>query len=182
MTEIRVFPVWLRLLCSIFLLGVSLVRSEQLNTIEGQVFIRTNSGETIKLSLVTVLFFDEKTFSADLQKKREDALKVEEYYDPLKVIAQDSYNSELTKDKESREARDAANFLREIKAKADYTRSAKYLLGNLPQPLQSIKTDADGKFTFKATSGSYVLVAATNRATGARAVGSQAFPITESYY
>lgn len=61
---------------------------------------------------------------------------------------------------------EAREGLSEITSKAAYTRSAQYYFSDLPEAVQATKTDADGRFIFKAPSGSYVLVAESNRNAG----------------
>ena len=53
-----------------------------------------------------------------------------------------------------------------FRSAADYTMSADYYFSDLPEPLQTTKTDADGKFSFKVPSGSYVVAAFSNRKVG----------------
>jgi hypothetical protein len=63
------------------------------DTIEGQVFIRTEGGETLKLSLVDVLLFDQKVMTDDLEKKRKAAVPIGEYLLPLERRADDAYKT-----------------------------------------------------------------------------------------
>ena len=114
-----------------------------MQTIEGQVFIRTRGAETFKLSLVDVLIFERKVIEADLDRKRKVALPLFDYLQHAETS-----NSR------------ASGIM------ADYTMSADYFFSDLPEPLQISKTDADGKFSFKVSSGSYVLAAASSRNVG----------------
>ena len=68
-------------------LAVASARAQDLRTIEGQIFIRTKGGESIKLSLVDVLLFDEKVITANLEAKRKLAKPIEDYFLPLQKIA-----------------------------------------------------------------------------------------------
>ena len=163
--------------------------AEDAKTIDGQVFITTQGGETIKLSLVEVILFDEKTITDNMQKKIEAAKPICEYLQGLETpfeenleIAQDVENAAkddadqntspaalaraLAEEKIARahmdtvKARIAYDMARGL---ADYTHSSSYYFGKLPTLLQSIKTDADGKFAFQVPPGRYVLVARATR-------------------
>ena len=68
-------------LAAVLVLAVSSF-AEKTKTITGQVFIRTKGGETIKLSLVEVLIFDEKTIAEHLEKKHNTAAPIDQYFRP----------------------------------------------------------------------------------------------------
>ena len=203
-------------------------RSEDMWTIEGQVFVRTKGAETIKLSLVDVQLFDAKAISEDVEKKRKAAEPIYESLQPILKMAEGKetdakkerdrarkveYDILLNKSAISRKAilpyveegtelwrtltemkgtkalgnveadqiktavaeavtrreeawRVAAGVVSEITGKVGYLSSALYYFKDLPEPIQTTKSDADGKFSFKAPSGSYVLAAVSRRQTG----------------
>ena len=165
-----------------------------MRTIEGQIFVRTQGAETIKLSLVDVLLFDEGVIAQDLEAKRNVAKPIYEGLQPYVKAAEKKEDAakEVRKAAEKAEhdaggryeaheawlkafnaESKAVDEWRNIRGKADYTHSALYYFSDLPAAVQTTKTDADGKFSFKVPSGSYVLVAASSRRTGKE---------TESYY
>ena len=69
----------------------------------------------------------------------------------------------------------------QIAGKADFPHSTLFYFNKLPAPSQITKTDAEGKFSFKVPSGSYVLVAASSRTVGIDA-GGAVVPEKEPYY
>lgn len=149
-------------------------RGEDLRTIEGQIFIRTKGGENVKLSLVDVLLFDEKVIAANLDAKRKVAEPIYEALQPLVKAARKKYDDAIkASDFLHPLERQAGDAWENILGKADYAHSALYYFSDLPAALQTTKTDADGKFSFKITSASYVLVAASRRSAGKE---------TESYH
>lgn len=147
-----------------------------MRTIEGQVFIRTKGAETFKLSSVDVLIFDRKVIEGNLEKKRAIAQPLYDYLQPFVKQAEEE-NDRAYKARVAAIGKDdfdkifeAELKVREKKAKlndaANYTMSADYYFGDLPEALQMTKTDADGKFSFKVPSGSYVLAAFSSRKVG----------------
>ena len=160
-------------------------KRDVLRTIEGQTFIRTRGAETFKLSLVDVWLYDEEALQTYLDEKRKLARPLYEYLRPFVKQAEEecsragkvmsdaigSRGDEFTK------ASDAYSRIRktqdELTDAANYTMSAAYYFRGRPQPLQMTKTDADGKFSFKVSSSSYVLAAFSTRKVGKE---------TEEYY
>ena len=158
--------------------------AEEMRTIEGQVFIRTQGAETIKLSLVEVQLFDEKSMAAAVERKRKAAVSIDEYFQLMKREAAeaerhaedankraqrlDPFSDGTTAIKKAAVRAHIVAGFRSIDAeeKAYYPRSADYYFSGLPKPLQTTKTDADGKFVFKMPIGSYVLAAISSRETG----------------
>jgi hypothetical protein len=265
--------------------------ADQTRTIDGQIFIRTEGGENIKLSLVNVGLFDQKAILQHLDDKSKGAAPVVAYFEPLlkeaeeakrladaaddlagkadtavelasinktdasaevqaaidAVGTEDKTDSPLAKvareagipidddlapiskhlketedaasdaikrakdrtggnstdsdqdpvtaansavDTAVKEIKDAAEKLSEkasaisaeVSNRATYPLSAIYYCSDLPEPQQTTKTDADGKFTFKVPSGAYVLVATSSRNAGVDVIGDESFPRKEFYY
>ena len=166
-------------------------QAEDMRTIEGQVFIRTKGGDNIKLSLVDILLFDGKVLAENLQAKRLVAEPIHDALQPQVKAAKKKWDE--TKQAVDRAASSAArNLAREasgkayheylqLSGKADYAHSTFFYFNNLPAPSQGTKTDAEGKFSFKVPSGSYVLVAASSRTVGIDA-GGTVVPEKEPYY
>ena len=156
-------------------------------TIDGQVFIRTKGGESIKLSLVDVLLYDEKTIVLHLENKRKVAEPLFEEWRPLEKEAKDIYERAKTNEEQVRKryfadilnpqlkvewkktqdvVLSAARSFDEVRAASAYTRSASYYFEGLPRAVQTAKTDADGKFSFQVPSGSYMVAAFSTRHAG----------------
>ena len=70
----------------------------------GQIFIRTEGGETIKLSLVEVALFDAKVIEQDFKAKQDTAQPILEYFQPLQ--------------KQAEEAKDQADKAKDLAGKA----------------------------------------------------------------
>jgi hypothetical protein len=193
------------LLFTICVCGLTIARAEDSVKLTGQVFIRTNGGDSIKLSLVEVDLFDEKVIDDDLAGKRKASGPLFDTLSPLaKKLSDEADAAQKTADAASSAATaaigtdgfDAASqeemktgaVANKASAARDkvlgalcYLESTFYLFSNLPKPLQVTKTDADGKFAFDVPRGSYVLVASSSRNAGAEVIGDSAIPKTEYY-
>ena len=150
-----------------------------MRTIEGQIFIRTKGAETVKLSLVEVQLFDVKAIVEDMESKRKAAASIDGYLQALNHEATEAerHAEEVYKRLSSAGQTDAIDAaaaahteagLRsiDVQEKAYYPRSADYYFSDLPKPLQTTKTDADGKFAFQIPVGSYALAAISSREAG----------------
>ena len=180
---------WRSVLCFVVacILAVFNARAEDTRTIEGQIFIRTRGAANFKLSLVDVLLFDAEFLSKNLDEKRSKAEPLRKYIEMLEEAAHAAWNHRgkvreaayevmmkdvLNKHLEAawnKAKRDEENALIEwdrLQNKITFLSSPYYLLTRLPKPLQSSKTDADGKFTFKVPNGKYALVAQSSRNAG----------------
>lgn len=156
-------------------------------TLDGQVFIRTKGGESIKLSLVDVLLFEQQAIDAHLENKRKATEPLLEELQPFAKEAEDKYERikadedrvrkryfaaildkqlEAEWHKASDAVIGAARAWDEARAATAYTRSAEYYFEGLPLVLQTTKTDADGKFSFQIPSGSYIAAALSTRHAG----------------
>ena len=155
--------------CVIALIIAS-ARAEDLRTIDGQIFVRTQGAETIKLSLVEIQLFDLKAIADDVEMKR---MAAEPIYEALQPFVKEAEQLE----KEAKEAMDrgsngvetwskAIGDSLKIRGMAAYPHTGLYYFSHLPNSLQTTKTDADGTFTFKVPNGSYVLAAASSRRAG----------------
>lgn len=166
---------------------MSNVRAEDVHTIDGQIFIRTAGGDNVKLSLVKVAIFDSKPIEENLENKRKVAAPLLEYLQPRKERASaaaaaaeavrkqaddaaqaavgdaDFYTILATSSNAGITALETSRDAGRIVGQANYLISAMYYFADLPAPLNTTKTDADGKFTFKVPNGSYVLVASSSR-------------------
>ena len=174
----KIFPSCACCLFALVASVLSLASAQEMRTIEGQVFIRTEGAETFKLSLVDVLVFEKKVLEENLQKKREIAKPLYEYLEPFaKQVGEEYVRADKAVkaaigrgDGSFNKALDARSKIADVKRglrwAADYTMSADYYFSGLPQPLQTTKTDADGKFSFKVPGGSYVLAAFSSRKVG----------------
>ena len=158
-----------------FISAIALVvagaRAQEMRTIEGQVFIRTQGAETFKLSLVEVQLFDSQAIAADVDRKRKAA---EPIYEALQPFLKEAIK--LEKDAKEAMIRDYSNAHKaweealyassKAQGMVEYLHLPHYYLSGLPNPLQTTKTDADGKFSFKVPRGSYVLAAVSSREVG----------------
>jgi hypothetical protein len=168
-------------------------------------FIRTNGGDNIKLSLVEVDIYDAKVIEADIEKKQDRAKPILDAFAPIQdelgaaaktaddaashasdaeiaaigTDGADKASADSTAARAVADKADAAN--EQLLNESGYLVSTIYYFADLPQPLQSTKTDADGKFEFDVPPGSYVLVAQSSRKAGADVVGDDVIPTTEFY-
>ncbi len=155
--------------------------------INGQVFIVTKGGNSIKLGLVPVAVYERAAIDKFLEEKKKAAAPVVEYFTPWYLKAKEAYenaskagdslnkawmndisNAGLEKQYEQAKKimRDARDLKERLSGYIEYTRSGKYLFDGLPPELQHTKTDPDGKFSFTVQPGSYVLVAVSQREIG----------------
>jgi hypothetical protein len=150
-----------------------LLRAET-HRIDGQVFVVTKGAQTIKLSLVNVSLHSEASISEFLATKRANALPLTE---PMSELVKKALavvdEAERVHEKVPRVSdkwldsfkvtMEAQSVLRKVRGMADYPKSGLYLFDGLPAPLQTTKTDADGKFAFSTPDGKYVLTASAKR-------------------
>lgn len=140
--------------------------------LSGQVFIVTRGRDNIKLALVNIYAFPEKDVfqhnvkllekvvqiqqieNQELQSAREEAKEVEAATknpdSPPDSSQLEQYISKTLKYKE-------------ISKKGITTIDGKYYFANLPAPLVTSKTDADGKFNLSLPQGKYVIAAESSR-------------------
>ncbi len=148
-------------------LAVGSARAQDLRTIEGQVFIRKNAGETLKLSLVEVQLFDEKSIRENVENKRKTAEPIAAYLSPIAEKASDAFWKRPVEiwEREILEESKRENY-KKLQARNCFPQSASFYFQEMPNPLQTTRTDADGKFAFQVPSGRYVLVATSSRFVG----------------
>lgn len=160
----------------------------------GEVFIVTKGGQSIKLGLVEVGLYSDKDINPFILQKLQAAkaqtqrlrpvkdnvekewqqLRNEENYlrgryldnmgsDAHKRRYDNAYESYIQKDNQYR------------KVLYDYLSysTGQFYFSGMPKPIQSTKTDSDGKFSFRLTPGKYALAARASR---------KLFDSTEEYY
>ena len=160
-------------------------------TLEGQIFIRTKGAETIKLSVVDVAIYDEKTVAqhvgklrkqaepllADLleleKKPKEEFRRILQAKESARIAYQASQASPPSVESklawlnaQIKESEAAISISDSIQAKRNFLNSGLYYFESLAGPLETTKTDAEGKFSFQVPSGSYVVVAVSKRTVG----------------
>ena len=130
--------------------------------LNGNVFIVTKSRDNIKLGLVSVMLFEKKTFDVSAALIQANTLKkIEQTKDKLDTMFQE----EKTLRKiylDQNDAESATNLQREAESLNWNWKLGEMIsyLTNLPPPLLTAKTDADGKFKFVVPSGGdFVIVA-----------------------
>jgi hypothetical protein len=154
--------------------------SEKSYTISGEVFIRESDEKTVRLSLVDVSLYDYKTMSLFTSKKLIESQPLADYLNSTLA----AYNDDIIAPKARYESAGkeynnninnqtlftilsqawialilAEDNLTQVKSRLNYLSSATYYFANLPTPLQSTKTDSEGKFAFSVSSGTYAVVA-----------------------
>ena len=175
------------LLVFVCALASSLSWADEMKTIEGQVFIRTKGGETIKLSLVDVLVVDEKVVTEQIEKQRAQAQPLLDELRLQRTAIREKFNAantgatlaheERMKDvlnpklqaayeQKRKDASDRIKEVGDVSSKILYLSTARFLLDGLTGIVASTKTDADGKFSVKLKNGNYVVIAESGRAIG----------------
>jgi hypothetical protein len=160
--------------------------------LSGQIFIVTNAHESKKLGLVAVALFDEKKVNEAIDSVRaqtlpeltklqkmmplidkfasealEASFKVQDGY-MKRVVPFEVYMKSEALEREAAQIRyDAKDYLR-------YLLSARLYFKELPQPVATTKTDADGNFAIEIPDGGDFVIGAS----ATRAILSE----TESYY
>lgn len=162
--------------------------------IDGQIFIVTQGGNSIKLGLVTVGVLDQKAVDDLISKKQEEAAPLLERIKPLIGAAKADYqkkkfNSELAHktwidqhcsreyegmvDLSNKAENSALTKQLTIEGWGRYLKSAGYYLKGIPNPLQTAKSDADGKFSLEIEPGRYALIAIAERRVPGGEFGSE---------
>ena len=110
-------------------------------TIEGEAFVATQGGFTVKLPLVDVRLFDERTISEHLGGKRNKAKPLEEYIRPLEKTAKEASEKahEIWEaggykfDKGEMDHLEKESAWRRLESKLIYLHSSYFLLAGLPE-------------------------------------------------
>ncbi|MGB8355972.1 MAG: hypothetical protein WCD79_18890 [Chthoniobacteraceae bacterium] len=151
--------------------------------IDGQVFIVTEGGQSIKLGLVKVSLYDLKTMEDALQARKKPVMSVFDYFiaELHKHAEQDDAlrkESDVLSEKMTSGNSDALKAeqdqitlkRKQVMAKydedlvfGDFPYSGQYCFQVLPTELQSTKTDADGHFSFQVKDGSYAVATQATR-------------------
>lgn len=175
--------------------------------LSGEVFIVTKGGQNFKLGLVTVGLIPLETLTPYLIAKKEmterelarlnpmieaanaEAKRLEKIADS-KRAALNSKADRVDWTRLNNECDDARNASQTAAEKLSplYGERHKFLcgafyFGELPAPIRTAKTNADGKFELQVPrSGSFALCASTSRQAGGEEIGGHFFPNTEHYY
>lgn len=139
-------------------------------TVNGSVFVVTKGGNNVKLGLVRVSAFVEKTIvdhvkarqAAALDSKREDQIQQK-----INAKAYKPGDSEATyKSEDYHAALDEMSAFQEQKELLGQHPAA-FIFSSLPEPIATATTDADGKFSMTIqTDGDIILVAQSSREIG----------------
>jgi len=141
-------------------------RSATKGTLSGQVFVSSKGGENFKLGAVQVALF-----SRDAVDILVAGLKT---YADIKI-------QELTR--AANAPPDTTREQEEILAKRDSYYSGLFYFSYLQSPIQSVETDADGKFTIEVLKqGAFVIAARAERYVGKEFIGEVGIDRTEHYY
>jgi hypothetical protein len=136
--------------------------------LEGQVFVVTNSHQTIKLSLVPIVAFDKDEVTKIAEECQKNwLLEVNAFIDTTeKPITDLSTRLVLDRKAASEAVRDQAMELsKEALRYVTYLMSSQRLFEHLPPAIAATKTDADGNFSLTVPDRSRIVIgAATSRA------------------
>ena len=160
-------------------------------TVDGEVFIVTKGGQSIKLGLVEVALIPMQTLQPYLQElhavltNKLSALELqiqtaESEYDRLNkekdaafqnVMRQDDYNRMQQANYTYEKARDAASSASDswlkLTSEQDELMSGSFYFESIPSPLRSTKTNSDGRFRLLVPgSGLYAIAATASRHVG----------------
>lgn len=161
--------------------------------ISGQVFIVTRGGPSIKMALVEVCLYESKTLEDHFKSRGAEVAAINERMETIATDAQtEAFRAEAEKERSEKAARDAAGdtffaaFLAEFRFRRVAAKEAREIadtaqafirvtqsgfpyFDQLPKPIASAKTDADGNFSITTlrTKTPLALLATTSRAVGA---------------
>jgi hypothetical protein len=176
------------LLVGVFVHSLVVSCSLSQTNVSGDVFIVTKGGQNFKLGLVPIAVFSDASIQPFIQMKLQTAKlgilrldtilnKLYGETEPLKKDL-DEKMEKLDKHLGSSAARrrfeestgrwkvKVEEWKKVLEEKnAEYSRG-KFLFSDLPAPIGTTKTDADGKFTLELESGKYVLAASSSRMAG----------------
>jgi hypothetical protein len=153
----------------------------------GEVFIMTEGGQNIKLNLVeiSVIAFDEmnpfaqnkiQSAKQEIDRLKPKIQKAQKEYKKMLQSKEKFYRVYLDNIYSHRYKKKYDDLLKAISKKrieinqllTSYNRYSQetYFFDGLPEPIQSTKTDANGKFNFKLKPAKYAIVAFSSRKTG----------------
>ena len=152
-------------------------------TLDGEVFIITKGGESIKLGLVPIELISLPDLTSYLNQRMATATNEIARLEPLIKAAGEEYSRlvavreaefkqfnsvlELPYTSASTDAESALTEYLELKAQRDHYYSADFYFEALPAPFRSTKTNRDGRFKIQVSPyGSYILAAFTSRLVG----------------
>jgi hypothetical protein len=148
------------------------------STVSGEVFIRTNGGETVKLTGQEVLFYPEDVIANAYVKAKESAVSDAPPFDVeiekgTKSAAEINglihkgiaLTQSIDPELQSMHKKQMSDVLALKQAKEDWP-SASYVFTYFPKPEQRTRTNSDGKFTITLPPGKWVAVAEASRQTG----------------
>jgi hypothetical protein len=165
----------------LMLVAIALSDCHRARKIEGQVFVVTEGGQSIKLGLVEVFAYnrgevDEALKKVDAKRKdsREAARVVSQQFDDLVKRASAAKTAAEEKELGSAAAVEAGNFYfdllevqRLFQERTNYLLSSQPYFAALPTPVARAKTDADGNFAISVPPlGSFVIGATAQRVVG----------------
>jgi hypothetical protein len=129
--------------------------------IDGSVFIVTEGAESIKLGLVTVVLFDAEQIKPPLL--RNATLLVKTNIDKFLEIEGPLFSEAIRPKPGANEAYQEYK-IEAAKRKQDWIRNTfQIYLDNVASPIETSKTDADGRFSFTIPRGHYLLAASAER-------------------
>ena len=152
-------------------------------TLSGQVFVSSEKAENFKLGAVKVSLFARHAIDVLLAGLKIYAdVKIQELSPSVDAekAASDQTNAAGSFSEAAHKAR---NEYEKIQDERNFYYSGSFYFSYLQSPIQTVETDADGKFIMNVPKqGSFVIAAKAQRYVGKRYVGETGIDITEHYY
>jgi sRNA-binding protein len=152
-------------------------------TLSGQVFVSNEKAENFKLGAVQVSLFARDAIDVLLVGLKIYAdVKIQGLSPSVDAAKAVSDHSDAA-GHFSESADKTRNDYKKIRDERDFYYSGSFYFGYLRSPIQTVETDADGKFSMNVPKqGSFVIAAKAQRYVGKTYVGETGIDITEHYY
>jgi ribosomal protein L12E/L44/L45/RPP1/RPP2 len=152
-------------------------------TLSGQVFVSSERAENFKLGAVQVSLFARDAIDVLLAGLKTYADVKIQGLSPSVDAGKAASGQAHAAGYLSEAADKARNEKREIRDEGDFYHSGSFYFSYLRFPIQTVETDADGKFVMEVPKqGSFVIAAKAQRYVGKTNVGETGIDITEHYY
>jgi hypothetical protein len=152
-------------------------------TLSGQVFVSSEKAENFKLGAVKVSLFTRDAIDVLLAELKIYADAKIQGLSPSVDAEKSASDQTNAAGSFSEAAHKARNEHEKIRDERDFYHSGSFYFSYLQSPIQTVETDADGKFIMNVPKqGSFVIAAKAQRYVGKRYVGETGIDITEHYY
>ncbi len=159
------------------------VRGQEKATVSGQVFVVTRGGENIKLGDVEIAAYDFQPVAEFVKERQSQSVELHQSLVPVVTATEEGSKAGEADEERARQAshytwddpgykaaremsEKLSNLYSNARWAAIYSLSAFYYLRKLHDPVATVRTDADGKYSLSLPPGKFALAARASRKVG----------------